>query len=481
MTESAPVAAPIRGKNLTIFQKLTYALGNFGVSYGPATFAYLAYFYYGRETESGEKIVYVSIAAYSVIWAAANWLNAFTDPIVGYLSDRTRHRWGRRKPWVIIGAPLLALSFYFCWSPVTDTPSFANGLVLFLALFCFWLFFTVVVAPYLSLLPEITPYDEERVRLSAIMSLFGDVLGTMAGNLLPVLAIAVGAILLFPGGYQSMAFIGAVLILATFMICILFVKETYVPPPESVQDQEKGIVRKAMAEFVSTFKNPAFKPYLVGVFFYRMAIMMVLTLTPFIATKILAAYPTTGTDMSVLSVLPGVVGDSGVPDWEPAAGYMMMLVLLGALVFFVPVSLLAGKTGKRILFVISLAWLGVIMILMSSIGYWSFISPLFQGISLFLLAAIPVAIALVVMRPLLADVIDADEKMTSRRREGVYNGMEGLIMKMAAGLGPLIVGIIFEAFGSSLENPTGIRICGPVAGVSLLVAAYAFTRYPIRK
>jgi len=474
-------AAPTKGKNLNFLQKLTYTIGNFGVSYGPATFAFLAYFYYGRETESGEKIVYVSIATYSIIWAVTNWINAFTDPIVGYLSDRTRHRWGRRKPWVIVGAPLLALCFFFCWSPVTETPSFANGLVLFLSLLGFWLFFTVVVAPYLSLLPEITPYDNERVKLSAMMSLFGDVLGTLSGNLLPVLVAAVGAVLIFSSGWQSMAFVGAIIILVFFSICVLFVKETYRPPPESEEEKKKGVFKKAMGEFGSTFKNPAFRPYLVGVFFYRMSIMMILTITPFIATKILAAYPPTETDLSILSVLPGVIGDNGVPDWEQAAGYLMMLVLLGALVFFVPVSLLAGKTGKRILFIISLFWLGVILILMSTVGHWPFLSPLGQGMTLFLLAAIPVAIALVVMRPLLADVIDEDEKLTKKRREGVYNGMEGLIMKLAAGLGPLVVGILFGIFGSTVENPAGIRICGPVSGVCLLVAAYAFTKYPIKK
>jgi GPH family glycoside/pentoside/hexuronide:cation symporter len=262
---------------------------------------------------------------------------------------------------------------------------------------------------------------------------------------------------------------------------VLFVKETYRPPPDSDEEKKKSVFRKAMGEFGSTFKNPAFRPYLVGVFFYRMSIMMILTITPFIATKILAAYPATQADLDVLSVLPGVMGDAGVPDWEQAAGYMMMLVLLGALIFFVPVSLLASKTGKRILFIVSLFWLGVIMILMATIGHWPFFSPLSQGMALFLLAAIPVAIALVVMRPLLADVIDEDEKITDKRREGVYNGMEGLIMKLAAGLGPLVVGILFEVFGNSVENPTGIRICGPVSGVCLLVAAYAFTKYPIKK
>jgi len=200
-----------------------------------------------------------------------------------------------------------------------------------------------------------------------------------------------------------------------------------------------------------------------------------------VATKILGSYPVSKADLGILSVLPEVVGESGVPNWEAAAGYLMMVVLVGAMVFFVPVSFLAAKTGKRILFILALAWLGVVLILMSTIGYWPGVSPVTQAMILFALAAIPVAIALVVMRPLLADVIDADEKLTGLRREGVYNGMEGLIMKVAAGLGPLIAGIIFAVFGASVEDSLGVRICGPVAGVCLLIAAYAFTKYPIKK
>ncbi|MBW1873177.1 MAG: MFS transporter [Deltaproteobacteria bacterium] len=481
MTEDSQAQNPISGKNLNLFQKLTYSLGNFGVGYGPATFAFLAYFFYGRETESGEKIVYVSIATFSIIWFLCNALNGITDPIVGYLSDRSRSRWGRRKPWVIIGAPFLAISFFFIWCPPTETPSLANNVVLFTSLFFFWFFFTVVVAPYLSLLPEITPHDKERVQLSAIMSVFGDVLGSLTGNLLPVFVVLTASGIWFlEGGYQSVAFIGAIAIVFFSIFSVLFVKETYVPPPVET-GTNKGVIKKALSEFGSTFKNKAFLPYLVGVFFYRMAIMITLTLTPFVATKILGSYPVSKADLGILSVLPEVVGESGVPNWEAAAGYLMMVVLVGAMVFFVPVSFLAAKTGKRILFILALAWLGVVLILMSTIGYWPGVSPVTQAMILFALAAIPVAIALVVMRPLLADVIDADEKLTGLRREGVYNGMEGLIMKVAAGLGPLIAGIIFAVFGASVEDSLGVRICGPVAGVCLLIAAYAFTKYPIKK
>jgi len=209
--------------------------------------------------------------------------------------------------------------------------------------------------------------------------------------------------------------------------------------------------------------------------------MITLTLTPFVATKILGSYPSTKADLSILSYLPGVVGDSGLPDWEQAAGYLMMVVLVGALLFFVPVSIVVAKTGKRFLFVLALAWLGLVLGLMSLIGLMPFWSPFVQALFMFGLAAVPVAIALVVTRPLLADVIDADEKLTGLRREGVYNGMEGLIMKVAAGLGPLVAGLIFAIFGASKAENLGIRICGPVAGVCLLIAAYAFSKYPIKK
>ena len=98
---------------------------------------------------------------------------------------------------------------------------------------------------------------------------------------------------------------------------------------------------------------------------------------------------------------------------------------------------------------LALAWLGLVLGLMSAIGLLPFWSPFAQALFMFGLAAVPVAIALVVTRPLLADVIDADEKLTGLRREGVYNGMEGLIMKVAAGLGLLIAGLIFAIFGAS--------------------------------
>jgi Na+/melibiose symporter-like transporter len=537
---------------LTLWQQLLYALGNFGVAFSPTVVsAWLGYFYYGQETEAGKQIVYVNAAVFGSIWFLCNALNGFTDPVVGYLSDRTTSKMGRRRPWILLGAPFLALSFFFLWTPITPEHSFANSALLFTTLFFFWFFFTVVVGPYCALLPDITPFPRERVRISAFMGAC-EVIGSVMGNLMPplMMSLLAGGILFLKTGYQVMAFIAATSLAFFFTIAVLAVKERFAHKGGEQSGRSVVVlilaalgieavivaitggfylvleriysvltniaewgqtgapkivlmlvlyavclaalayvtyaiikradtIRNALREFFSVFRNSAFPPYVIGIGFYRMSIATVVFITPFIATKILGSYPPTDSELSILKAV-GALKDSGVPDWELAAGYLMMLVMVGAAIFFPLVSWLSHKTGKRSLYILALVWMGVIMILMSTIGLWKFASPLIQAAVLFLFAAFPVAIALVIIRPLLADVIDADEKITGKRREGVYNGMEGLIMKVAAGLGPLFAGFIFATFGSSVNSNLGIRICGPVAGVCLLIAAFSFTKYPIK-
>jgi GPH family glycoside/pentoside/hexuronide:cation symporter len=479
MSKDSELAQAKRGRALSLGQHLTYAAGNFPVGFGPTVVsAWLAYYFYGRETDDGEPVVLVGALAFGTITLLCNVLNAFTDPAVGYLSDRTRSRWGRRKPWVLAGAPLLALSFFFLWTPPTGTESLANQVVLFASLLVFWFAFTVVVAPYLSLLPEITPYDDERVRISAFMGL-SEILGTVFGSALwPVLTgmFAAGALFLATGE-QVVAMTSGVAMVVLLALSVSTVRETYQPP---TAEGERATLGAIFRELWSTFHNRAFIPYVIGVGFYRMAVATTVFIAPFLAAKVIAAYPSTEAELGFLGAL-GAIEEGGAVNWEAAAGLMMALVLLGAAAFFPLTSWLAGRVGKRTLFILALGWFGVVMIAMAAVGELPVLTPLFQGLALFLLASFPVSIAMVVMRPLLADVIDADEPLTGRRREGVYNGMEGFIMKVAAGLGPMLGGVLFTTLGHTVTDHSGVRACGPLAGICLLAAAAAFTRYPIRK
>jgi GPH family glycoside/pentoside/hexuronide:cation symporter len=104
-----------------------------------------------------------------------------------------------------------------------------------------------------------------------------------------------------------------------------------------------------------------------------------------------------------------------------------------------------------------------------------------QGIILFTLAGLPVATISVLQRPLIADVIDADEKLTGYRREAMYNGMEGLFTRSASGLAWVVSSQLFILFGATKENPGGILLCGPVAGALLFIGLMYFRKYPIEK
>ena len=109
------------------------------------------------------------------------------------------------------------------------------------------------------------------------------------------------------------------------------------------------------------------------------------------------------------------------------------------------------------------------------------VSPLVHLALLLLLIAPLVSVFQVVPRTILADVMDHDEKLTGYRREAMYNGMEGLITKMASGLAPLIAGTLFSIFGNTAAQPLGIRLC-PLAGSVMALAAFvAFLFYPLKK
>jgi Na+/melibiose symporter-like transporter len=98
-----------------------------------------------------------------------------------------------------------------------------------------------------------------------------------------------------------------------------------------------------------------------------------------------------------------------------------------------------------------------------------------------LLIAPGLAIGLVIPRALLADIMDLDTERTGYKREAMYNGMEGLLQKIAGGLAMLVQGALFSRFGFSAEQPWGIVLTGATAGVMALVGIIAFTRYPIQK
>ena len=162
------------------------------VSYGAPSFAgaamaipigiHLTIFY--------SDTILVPLGFIALVKAVARALDAITDPIMGWLSDRTKSRWGRRRPWIGIGAPLASLSFYLMFTPPEQLSGVDAAAWFAVTYTLYYLFHTVYVIPHYALGPELTLDYHERSMLFGIREGFV-VAGTLTAAILPPILISI--------------------------------------------------------------------------------------------------------------------------------------------------------------------------------------------------------------------------------------------------------------------------------------------------
>jgi len=457
----------VDGRALNFWQKVTYAAGEFSVSLAPMMIAsWLLYFYCGQEGSNK----YLTYTVYAGVLLVGRFMEPLANILVGYFSDRTHTRLGRRMPWIIIGTPFLALFSIFIWFPITKTPSTINAVWLAFTLGGFWFFFVAVVAPYLSLLPEITPYIGERIWLSTTMGYYdvlGALLGTVgAGYFINLLAQGVDfGLFKLSNGYQTTAMAFAVLVMISFFVSIMLVRET-------PYTKAKAVPFNLIKAIVETFKNPAFVPYVVLVSMMRIAVDVTVAIIPFVVIKLCGATETT-------------------------AGILQGLIILLSALLFPLVSFAALKWGKKKLFLFGTAVFFALIPFVALLEHAPFFGLAIAGVlkifgvemshnavklahlsTIFVLLGFSISTLFVVQRPIFADIVDHDEKLTGYRRESMYNGMEGLVTKFAAMIAGALPAVMLKYLGDSIEHPWGMLIAGPLASILLIIGFIAFLKYP---
>ena len=179
--------------------------------------AWLLYFYLPPE---GEGTALVPAAFYSAAMLLLRMASAAITPTVGYWSDRTRSRWGRRLPYLFLSAVPLLVAFVLVWSPPVRGTSLWNLVYLVVVMGIYQLAYVLNQVPYMALLPEIALTDHHRVRVSmwaAIMTVVGMIVAAVAGPLIERL------------GFVTMALIYAVVLLPAFYLPFLVLRERPVP------------------------------------------------------------------------------------------------------------------------------------------------------------------------------------------------------------------------------------------------------------
>jgi GPH family glycoside/pentoside/hexuronide:cation symporter len=166
--------------------------------------------------------ILIPLGLIALVKAVARALDALTDPLMGWATDSTRTRWGRRKPWILFGAPAAALSFYLMFTPPADI-SGANAAAWFATTYiCYYLFHTVYIIPHNGLGPELTLDYNDRSMLFGIREGFV-VFGTLVAAVAPPIFIqALGGA---REGYSGFAALLGVMLVGLYLNLIMQVRE----------------------------------------------------------------------------------------------------------------------------------------------------------------------------------------------------------------------------------------------------------------
>ncbi|NOQ40777.1 MAG: MFS transporter, partial [Anaerolineales bacterium] len=166
---------------LTRRTKLMYGVGDIGFSLTSTILA--AYYAIFMVDVIGLRPGIAAIA----IFIGKSW-DYINDPIFGYISDRTRTRWGRRRPFLLFGALPLALTFTMLWYSPGFESTFALAAYYSVAYIIFEASATLLYMPYFALTPELTSDYDERTSLTSYRMFFS-ILGSLLAFTVPWMII----------------------------------------------------------------------------------------------------------------------------------------------------------------------------------------------------------------------------------------------------------------------------------------------------
>ncbi|MCX7027119.1 MAG: MFS transporter [Spirochaetes bacterium] len=389
-------------------------------------------------------------------------LDAFSDPIVGSLSDRTKTRFGRRKPYMFVGAILLfaTMAFFF------HNPHLKNQTTLFIwAAAGYTLLaavaYTLVNIPYSSLTPELTQDYNERTSLNGYRFTFA-IVGTLlgAGAALPLIQAVSGAKIVdntWVGdpskGYSVMGLVFGAAMAITALITVFSVKET-----TAHIERPKAGFRNIVKDYLSTFTN---KPFLLILFPWVLQITGVTILS-----TVLQYYFT-----NVLNQSDKVT--------------MAMLILLVVAIAFIPVwTAISKRIGKKWSFVIGMLEIAFSIMLIYIAGPTASMGTLYALIAV---CGIGFSTGYALPWSIIPDAIDFDFLRTGENREGLYYGIWTFCSKLGQALSALIIGALLSLTkydGTiALQNANAqlvIRLLfGPIGAFFYVAAAVVLVFYPI--
>ena len=369
----------------------------------------------------------LNLASMGFILMLARLSDVFTDPLIGLLSDRTKIGLGRRKPWILIGTPLLAISTYFLF-----VPSEQPDLVYFL--FCImgmYLAFTIIQIPYASWGAELSSNYNERSKITALREQFGYT-GTMVAVSIPIFLSYFGIIEM-----RAILTYEAIVVISSIPLVIIGAFWFVPDDPATILRKKTMTLKEYSRSLKIVFKNGPYIRILIGFTGSVLGISMDGALSFFFVKHVINAESYYSIAI-LLSILTSIIC---IPVWKK----------------------IATKIGKHKALVFSILWF----------SGWAFCMPFLylvpeQALFFFLILQVLKGMAsgalVFLTTSMAADVIDIDTIRSGEERSGLYFSAWGIVQKGAAAIALFVALTAIDLFGFDPTADPSLR--GTVNGNS---------------
>lgn len=361
--------------------------------------------------------------------------DVISDPLIGHLSDNSRSRWGRRRPWMFVGAFVSGIGAIFVFNVPNFHAENATAFYELLVLLIYFTGFTLFYVPFMAMPAEMTDDYNERTSIMSYRVAYSFAAGI-------VIAAGMPALIAWLGGdraaYETSAIIAGLLITMSMLMTVLFTRNARELP-------------RVRSDHYST------REYLTSMLRNR----------PFLSLAALKF---------IVFLSAGISGSASLFFMT----YVMERGELG-LAFLTFTTNIAGLCVLPLWIKFSYGrdkrwfWLAAMLGTAALLTSWMFAGPaesnLVFGIRAFLLGAFGAG-GLVMGFSILPDTIEYDRITTGLDRAGLYTGMLGFIEKNAAAVGPLITGFVFSAMGV-VRSTTG-KVDQPDSAITAIIASQSW-------
>ncbi len=371
---------------------------------------------------------------WGVLFFLPRIFDSITDPIMGFISDNTKSRWGRRRQYVFIGAIIMGISFVIMWQLYRENGIDYNFNFFLLWSFVFYLGLTIFSVPYVAMGYEMSNDFHERTDIMAVAQ--------WIGQWAWVIAPWFWVVMYDQGWFESADVATRELAIWVGMICMVFamVPAIFLKSKSTIDADYApmtlknigGSLKEILDGFKEAFKSIPFRKLCIATFLIYNTFYTIASFSFFIVV-----YYLFNGDASAAGIWPTLFGSIGA--------------LVTTFLVIPLVARMSKKMGKKKAFIVSqaISILGYIML-------WFLFVPGKPYMFIFALPFFSFGIGslFTLMMSMTADVIDLDELNTGLRREGIFGAIYWWMVKFGFAIAGLLTGTIMSAVGFDPEAAT---------------------------